>query len=189
MEISKAQEDMRHAFYGGASGVLVSATAWLLTGIVAINFSELVSIVFLYIAGMFIFPISVVLSKILGRPGTNTQGNSLSFLGLESTGILLFCYPIAYVASLVHIEWFFPAMLIFIGVRYLMFTTLYGSKLYWVFGFSLILAGYSLAYLRVPFYAGAFVGAAIEYAFGLLIYFIHRHQYRSKISSASSQKT
>ncbi len=140
MDLDKAQADMRYAFYGGATGALVSASAWLITGLVAINFSKFASIIVLYIAGMFVFPISIVLSKIFGRPGANAKGNSLGFLGLESTGILIFCYPIAYAVSLVHIEWFFPAMLIFIGVRYLMFTTLYGSKVYWAFGLTLIAA-------------------------------------------------
>lgn len=184
MELSNAQEDMRYAFYGGATGVLASASAWLLTGIVATNSSELTGIIFLYVAGMFIFPMSVVFSKILGRPGRNVKGNSLGLLGLESSGILVFCYPIAYVASLVHIEWFFPTMLILIGARYLIFTTLYGSKIYWALGFSLILSGYLTVYFCASFYIGAFIGASLEYIFGMLILFIHRHQYNLKLKDS-----
>ena len=179
MEIAKAQEDMRSAYYGGAAGVLVSATAWLIAAMVALHSTQLASIVTLYVGGMFIFPLAIVVSKLLGRPGILSKGNTLGMLGLESTGILIFCYPLAYVASLVHVEWFYPAMLVLIGVRYLLFTTLYGHKVYWIFGMVLILAGYTLAISRLPFHVGAFVGSALEYVFGMFIFVMHRKRFGS----------
>lgn len=184
MNIQQAQADIQHAYFGGAAGVLVSASAWLFAGIVALLYTELASIIGLFIAAQFIFPLSIVLSKILGSPGTTSKGNTLALLGLESTGILVFCYPIAYAAFLAHSEWFYPAMLVFIGVRYLVFNTLYGNKIYWLMGFSLIIAGYLVGFLRLAFYWGAFIGAGIEIVFGLAIALLYyrRSSLNSKIS-------
>lgn len=173
-KIDQAQQNINYAFYGGAPGIISSALAWLLTGIVAITVSSFASIVTLYVAGTFIFPASVVICKLLGRPGKQAPENSLAFLGLESTGIIIFGYPIAYAASLVHEEWFFPAMLILIGARYFVFNTIYGNKMYWLLGLVLIVVGYGLAFSQAPFITGAFAGCVIELIFGIYILLKHR---------------
>ncbi len=185
MEIKTAQADMRHAYYSGATGAIVSASAWLLSAFVALYFGELASIITLFLAAQFIFPLSVLVSKLLGRPGTLSKDNAFGMLGLEATAILIFCYPLAYVVSLSYSEWFYPAMLILIGVRYFMFTTLYGDKTYWAFAAVLVLAGYGLAILHAPFHVGAFAGAGIEYIFGVIIFFKHRSESNSNCAAAN----
>jgi hypothetical protein len=71
---------------------------------------------------------------------------------------------------LLRIELFFPAMLFVIAGRYLCFQTLYGTRLYWIFGAVLALAGYALFKLEAPVALSAFAGAAIEVVFASLLW-------------------
>ncbi len=56
-------------------------------------------------------------------------------------------------------------MLMMIGVRYLMFQTVYGNKLYWLLGVTLIIAGMFCILLGAPFIIGAFIGGITELVF------------------------
>jgi hypothetical protein len=76
---------------------------------------------------------------------------------------------LAYGIALWRIELFFPAMLCVIGGRYLTFATVFGTKLFWVCGAVLALAGYQLARLQVAPAVGAFAGGAIEIVFGIIV--------------------
>jgi len=168
--IADAQREMRFAYYGGAPGMLTSATVWLVAGITAALSSPERAIWTLFIGGMFIHPVSVLLTKALGRPGSHTRGNPFGALALASTFWLILSCPLAYSVSLLRIEWFFPAMLFVIGGRYLTFSTIFGTRIYWTCGSALVLAGYLLARARVSPEFGAFAGSAIEAAFAVFIF-------------------
>jgi len=169
LNIAESQRDMRYAYFGGTTGLVASATAWLIAGIVAINGTPNSAVITLFIGGIFIHPVAIILSKILGRPGKQASNNPLGALALESTFLLLLSLPIAYGISLYRIEWFFPAMLLIIGGRYFIFSTLYGNRLYWLCGATLALVAFLLVMFSAPFWFGAFSGAVIEYTFGALI--------------------
>ncbi|WP_373991044.1 hypothetical protein [Duganella sp. BuS-21] len=169
MTFSEAQKDMRHAYVDGATGVITSATVWLLAAITAWQATPNTAIATLLIGGMFIFPLSVALSKLLGRSGVHSKQNPLAPLATAVTLWMLLAIPIAYAASLHKIEWFFPAMLLTIGGRYLTFSTLYGLRIYDVCGATLSLAAIACVLLKMPIYIGAIAGALIEYIFGFLI--------------------
>jgi len=170
MNIENAQQDMRFAYYGGAPGMLVSATVWVVAGAVAMLESPQRAIWTLFIGAMFIHPLAMAVSKMLGRPGTHARDNPLAGLAMANTFWLLLCLPLAYAASLVRIEWFFPAMLLVIGGRFFTFTTLYGNRLYWACGAALAAAGYLLASSHAAPAWAAFTGGAIEAAFGIAIF-------------------
>ena len=85
----------------------------------------------LFIGAMLIHPASVLISKIFGRPGNHSKGNTLGALAWASTLWLIFSLPLAYAVSLLRIEWFFPAMLLVIGGRFLVFGSLFGMRTYW----------------------------------------------------------
>jgi hypothetical protein len=178
MHFNEAQQDMRRAHYDGATGVIVSATVWLIAAMVSWQSTPGNAIGTLLIGGMFIFPISVALSKFMGRSGGHSKENPLSSLATAGTLWMLLAIPIAYGASLHKIEWFFPAMLLTIGGRYLTFTTLYGLRTYYWLGAALSLAGISLVVLKAPVLAGAFAGASIEYVFACLIFLKAKDEYR-----------
>ena len=165
-----AQQDMRFGYYAGAPGVFASALAWMAAGLVAIVVSPERGVLALLIGGMFIFPASVLFSKLLGRPGAHSRGNPLGTLAMEGTVLLLLCLPLAYAISLYRIEWFFPAMLLVIGGRYLTFATVYGNREFWALGGALALCGFALLVARATPAVGALAGGITELLFALRLF-------------------
>ncbi len=160
-----AQADMRKAYLCGAPGVLVSGGVWLLAAAVALFASGRLAVWTLLIGGMFIFPLSLVLTRLLGHSGRHAPDNALGRLAGEGTFALVACIAVAFGLSLVRVEWFFAAMLLFIGGRYLTFQTLYGLRLYWLLGAVLCAAGLGVGLGRPPAAVGACAGAVIELLF------------------------
>lgn len=178
LNIDQAQQDMRAAYAGGSTGIFASAIAWFASGVVASGSSPKNAVLALLVAGMFIYPASVLLSKALGRTGSYRKGNPFASLAMESTGMLIFALPIAYLVSLHEPRFFYPTMMLIIGGRYLVFSTLYGSRLYWALGVVLAVAAYALVVFGAAPHVGAFVGAAVEAVFSVLVYILAgaRHQ-------------
>lgn len=170
LTIPEAQADMRRAYLSGAPGVLVSGLVWLVAGGVAVLHSERAAVLALLFGGAVIHPLSVVLTRILGRSGKHSAENALASLAAEGTFWLLAGCAIAYGMHVLRIEWFFPAMLLVIGGRYLTFQTLYGLRAYWACGAVLCMAGLALALARAPAATGAFAGALIEIGFAAALF-------------------
>ena len=169
MKFEDAQNDMNFSYFGGATGVLVSGLVWCIAGCAAFIFSNQSSMLTLFFGGMFIHPLGMLLAKVLKRPGKHNSENPLGKLALESTVILFIGLFLAYYVSTLRIEWFYPIMLMIIGVRYLIFQTLYGTKLYWLLGAALILEGMFCILLGATFVVGAFIGGITEIIFSLVI--------------------
>jgi len=167
---AEAQADMRSGYFSGAAGVLVSGCVWLAAGLVAALQSSSLAVITLLAGGAIVHPASVALSKALGRTGTHQPRNPLGSLAIEGTFWLLAGIAIAYGVSVLRLEWFFPAMLLLIGGRYLTFQTLYGLRIYWVCGAVLCVAGLALGLARAPAAVSALSGAGIELAFAALVF-------------------
>ncbi len=161
---------MRRGYLSGAPGVLVSGLVWLVASGVAALYSERTAVLALLLGGAAIHPLAVVLTKLLGYSGIHSTGNALGSLAAEGTFWLLAGCAIAYGMHVLRIEWFFPAMLMVIGGRYLTFQTLYGLRAYWALGAVLCIAGLGLALVRAPAVFGAFAGASIEILFAALLF-------------------
>ena len=174
MSISEAQKDMRAGYLSGGTGILASALAWAVaTGVAYANTAQN-AVWTLLIGGMFIYPVGLLICKLLGGRGTYSKGNPLGQLAGASTFWLIFCLPVAYGLSLQNPTWFFLAMLLIIGGRYLVFATVYGMRLYWALGLALAAAGFALAVLNAPAYIVASAGAALEAVFGIICITQHR---------------
>lgn len=173
MEIGAAQQDMRQGNLSGAAGVLASSLAWFAAAFAAWRFSAEQSVWVLFAAGMLIHPVGVLISKGLGASGGFSRSNPLGGLAIACTAWLILSLPLAYAASLLRIEWFFPAMLLVIGGRYLVFSTLYGMRLYWALGASLAGAGLWLGQAASPPALSALAGASIEAAFAVGAFWLH----------------
>lgn len=167
--IAGAQQDMRTAYLGGAPGLFVSGSVWLVAGLVCLWKSPQTAVWALYAGGVLIHPLSVVLTRLLGRTGRHAAGNPLGALAFASTIWMILMLALAYGIALWRIDLFFPAMLFVIGGRYLTFATVFGTRLFWACGAALALAGYWLATLHAAPAAGAFAGGAIEIAFGAVV--------------------
>ena len=182
--IDSAQSDMRLAYLSGAPGMFTSATVWLAASITALVKSPERGLWVLFIGGAMIHPASVLLCKALGRSGKHSVGNPLSSLAFATTLWMILCLPLVYGASLLRMEWFFPAMLLVIGGRYLTFDTLFGMRLYWAVGLILAAAGYLLGKASVaPAWAG-FAGAGIESIFAAVVLVIGLREARAAKSRA-----
>ena len=172
--IREAQTDMCKAYANGSIGIIVSGLIWLTSAIVSFHFSAKQAIWTLLIGGMLIHPLSVFLAKILRLSGTHTKGNPLGNLAMEGTIFMIMCLPLAFGLSLQHSEWFFQAMLMIIGGRYLTFASIYGNRLYWILGAVLGFAAYLLFRFKVQSFGSAMTGSLIEITFGLFMFITFR---------------
>ncbi|SDM43515.1 hypothetical protein SAMN05421813_11235 [Daejeonella rubra] len=170
----QAQTDMCKGYANGSIGIIVSGLIWLISAIISFQYSDKQAVWTLLIGGMFIHPVGVLLSKIIGLSGTHTKGNPLGNLAMEGTIFMIMCLPLAFGLSLQHTEWFFQGMLLIIGGRYLTFASIYGLRLYWILGAILGLAAYLLFYFKVQSFGSLLTGSLIEISFGLLMFFSFR---------------
>lgn len=170
MKFEDAQKDMNFSYFGGGTGVLVSGLVWCIAGSVALLYSNQLSMLTLFFGGMFIHPLATLLSKSLKRSGNHDPKNPLGKLALESTIILFVGLFLAFYIAKLQVEWFYPIMLMIIGVRYLVFNTLYGIKTYWILGILLMLSGMLCILLNANFVIGAFIGGVTEILFALVIF-------------------
>ena len=178
MAISEAQADMRQGYCSGGAGIAASAIAWSVAAGVAVSGTTQNAVWALLIGGMLIHPVAVLICKLLGARGAHAKGNPLGQLAGASTFWLIFCLPIAYLISMRQPGLFFPAMLLIIGGRYLVFATIYGMQLYWALGLVLAGAGFALAYLNATAFVGAFAGAVLEAIFAVVCLVLHRRRAR-----------
>jgi len=174
MSISQAQADMRAGYLGGGTGILASALAWSAAALVAATGAPRNAIWVLLVGGMFIYPVGLLICKLAGGRGRHRTGNPLGQLAGASTFWLIFCLPLAYVLGLRDPAWFFAAMLLLIGGRYLVFATVYGMRLYWVLGLALAAAGCALVVLGAAAQWVAAAGAVLEAVFALVCLVQHR---------------
>ena len=175
MTVTEAQHDLRRSYYSGAPGILASALAWsVATGTAALAAPKH-AIWALLIGGALIHPVGLVLCRLFGARATHSKGNPLGQLAGASTFWLIFSLPLAYALGLQNPAWFFAAMLLVIGGRYLVFATLYGMRLYWALGLTLAGAGFVHAWLEAPALAVVGTGAAVELIFAVAGIVQHRH--------------
>ena len=161
---------MNTSYFGGATGVLASGLVWCIAGCAAVLYSNEISMLALFFGGMFIHPLAMVMSKLLKRAGSHNSENPLGKLALESTIILFVGLFLAFFVAKIQVEWFYPIMLLIIGVRYLIFNTLYGNKTYWLLGVVLMFSGMLCILMGLSFVIGAFVGGITEILFSVVIF-------------------
>ena len=169
-----AQEDMQSAYLNGIPGVVTSGTVWIIAATVAFVGNPIAGIATLIFGGSAIFPVSVLLCKVLGRSGKHDRNNPLAPLAIEGTVWMLLSIPIAIGIAFHKIEWFFPAMMLVIAGRYLTFKTLYGFRIFWLFSLALVLASIACILLKAPVYIGALSGGLVEIIFAVLLYIFTR---------------
>lgn len=170
MNFEQAQKDMSFSYAGGGAGVFVSGFVWCAAGFVALLFSNQASMLTLFFGGMAIHPVGLLLVKATKRPGVHSPDNPLGKLALEGTIILFVGLFLAFFVAKLQGAWFYPIMLMAIGVRYLTFNTLYGSRIYWLLGALLIFSGMFCMLFGASFVIGAFIGGVVEIIFSVFIY-------------------
>jgi hypothetical protein len=166
MKISDAQMEVRTVYLGAFSGLIVTSLIWFISAAAGTWRSNGLAILILILGGTFIFPLSQLLLKLMGRPTALSKENPFGLLAMQSAFIVPFTYPLIAAATIHNPNWFFPAFLVSVGAHYLPFITLYGM---WQFGIlSVLLVGLGTAfgmYFPDNFALGGWVGAVVYLAF------------------------
>jgi hypothetical protein len=143
MDVIDAQREIRSVYMGGFAGQLVSSVVWFLSAAAATWLAPKVGIYVLVIGGFFIFVLTQLLLRALGRPASVSARNPMNQLAMQIAFTLPFSLPLVAAATLYRFHWFYPAFTIALGAHYLPFMFLYGM---WQFGpLAAILIGSGLA--------------------------------------------
>jgi uncharacterized protein DUF7010 len=129
--IVDAQRDVRTVFLGGFAGQLVSSGVWFLSAASATWYSPKTAMEVLVVAGFFIFPMTQLLLRLMGRPAGLPKGHPMNALGMQVAFVLPLCLPLAFASTAYRQNWFYPAVMIALGAHYLPFIFMYGM---WQFG-------------------------------------------------------
>ncbi len=131
MNISDAQREVRSVFLGGFAGQLVSSGVWFLSAALATWSSPIHGIFALIFGGFFIFPLTLLLLRVMGRRASLGAGNSMRQLAMQLAFTLPLNLLLVAAATMYRLNWFYPAFMIALGTHYLPFMFLYGM---WQFG-------------------------------------------------------
>lgn len=162
MNINDAQLEVRTVYLGAFSGLIVTGLIWLLSAAMGTWMSTGLAIWALVLGGTFIFPLSQLLLKAMGKPASLSKENPFGTLAMQVAFVIPLCYPVIAAATVHNINWFFPAFLVVVGAHYLPFIFLYGM---WQFGMlAALLVGLGTAigiYIPDNFALGGWIGGAL----------------------------
>lgn len=169
MTITDAQRDVRTVFLGGFAGQIVSSGVWFLSAATATWRSPRAAIVVLFVAGIFIFPLTQLLLRLMARPASLPKGHPMNALAMQVAFVLPLSLPLVFATTAYRQNWFYPAFMIALGAHYLPFIFLYGM---WQFGIlAAFLIGSGLAiglYLPSVFSLGAWLTAGMLLVFAFV---------------------
>jgi len=163
MTIAEAQKEVRTAFLGGSVGQFVSGVLWLVSSALATWSTPRTAILALVLGGVLIFPTTVLLLRLLKQNTKLSPGNTLDQLATQIAFTVPIGIPVVAGASLYHLYWFYPGLMILVGAHYLPFTFLYGMKAFFALGSVMVTAGLMLGlYFPRPWVVGGwFTGALL----------------------------
>lgn len=169
MNISDAQRDVRTVFVGGFAGQLVSGAVWLVSAALATWHSSRVAIYALVLGGMFIFPLTQLLLRTMGRPFALPKGHPMNALGMQVAFLVPLSLPLIGAATLYRQNWFYPAFMVVVGAHYLPFIFLYGMRQFGILAALLIGGGVAIAlYMPSAFSAGGWFTAFALFLFAFV---------------------
>jgi hypothetical protein len=166
MDIRDAQLEVRTRFYGGCYGQLVSGALWLASASLATWSSPRAAITTLVVGGFFIFPITGLLVRLVGRRAPLSPTNALRGLGMQAAFVLPLSMPLLLPVGQFRLNWFYPAMMILLGAHYVPFVFLYGMPMFAALA-GLLLGGGVL----IAMYWSASFGVGAWYTAGVLLLF------------------
>jgi hypothetical protein len=169
MTITDAQRDVRTTFLGGFAGQLVSSCVWFASAALATWYSVRAGIVILVGGGFFIFLLTQLLLRAMGRPYSLPRGHPMNALGMQVAFTLPLSLPVAAGATMHQLTWFYPAIMILLGAHYLPFIFMYGMPQFGALAGILISAGLLIGlYVPSSFSLGGWLTAVTLLAFAFL---------------------
>ena len=169
MHVSDAQREVRLTYMGGFPGSVVSGAIWLVSAALGTWGSTDNAILVLVVGGAFIFPLTQLLLRSMGRRASLDPANPFAGLAMQIAFTIPLSLPLIGAATIHRLDWFYPAFLIVVGAHYLPFIFLYGM---WTFGLmaaAMIGGGtYIGLTMQGPFSYGGWFGGAVIVAYGVL---------------------
>ena len=157
--LAAAQNDLAHAYAGGAPGVLVSGLVWLIAGTVWQLHGTTAAFAALFFGGMAIHPLGVLIERTAFKAPKTAIGRPLETLAIEATIPLFVGVLIAWVLLVRAPDLAIPVFAAIVGARYFLFRTMYGEIAYWALGGAILLvAALALFGIGLPLNLGFLVG-------------------------------
>jgi hypothetical protein len=169
---SEAQREIRQAYVNGGPGAFVSSLIWLAAAIVERSSGVASAFTALFFGGFLIFPLSMLLSRVIFRRPGESADNPLRLIALESTIAMVGGLLCAWLFVRLQPAFTFPAAAIAVGTHYFPFKTLYGDKRYWLFGALLTAIGMIEIAARGTLPGGPILAfAVVEFLFAIWLTF------------------
>jgi len=186
MLVSDAQREVRLTFMGGFPGSMVSGAMWLASAALGTWGSTENAILLLVVGGAFIFPLTQVLLRAMGRRASLDPGNPLSALAMQIAFTIPLSLPLIGAATVHRLDWFYPAFLIVVGAHYLPFVFLYGMWTFVLLAAAMIGGGTWIGItMSGPFSFGGWYGGALIVAYGVLGLILTGREERRVASAAT----
>jgi hypothetical protein len=177
MRIDEAQREMRRTYLGGMVGGFVSGALWLASAALATWSSRTLAAWTLIFGGMFIFPLTMLVLRLMGRPAMTRKENPLNALAMQVAFTIPLAIPLILAAMRGKPEWFYAGFLIVVGAHYLPFVTLYGQPVFYPAALLMVGAGFALPLLAPGDFAlGGWVGGAMLVLLGLVLGVLHANE-------------
>jgi hypothetical protein len=159
----------------GAVGQTVSGLIWLVSAAMGTWGTERQAILVLVVGGMFIFPLTQLGLRLLGRPAGLPAGHPMNALAMQVAFMLPLNMLLVGAAALYNINWFYPAFMLIVGTHYLPFIFLYGMWEFAVLAAVLIFGSVGIAMLFPDsFTLGGWVTAFTLLLFAVFVQFSSR---------------
>jgi hypothetical protein len=169
MEIRDAQRDMRRVFLGGFAGALVAGALWLESAALATWCSKQWGVMALILGGVFIFPATLLVLRLMGRKTALAPGNPLAALAMQVAFTVPIAIPVILAATAHRSGWFYPAFMVIVGAHYLPFIFLYGMWQYGMLAALMIVGGLAIGWLAPGSFAlGGWVTGVMFLAFAFV---------------------
>jgi hypothetical protein len=177
MHVADAQREVRTVYLGGSVGQAVSGTIWLVSAALGTWVSHTSAIIALILGGTFIFVITTLALKAMGRPAALSRENPMGQLAMQVAFTIPLAYPLIGAAALHNLNWFYPACMVVVGAHYLPFVFLYGMPYYGALAGAMVVGGWFVG-TREPhaFTPGGWITAAMLIVSSLILLGIARRQ-------------
>ena len=169
MLVADAQREVRLTFMGGFPGSVVSGTIWLVSAALGTWGSTRNAILLLVVGGAFIFPLTQLLLRAMGRRASLDPGNPLAGLAMQIAFTIPLSLPLIGAATIHRLDWFYPAFLIVVGAHYVPFVFLYGAWTFALLAAAMIGGGTWIGVtMSGAFSFGGWFGGAVILTYGVV---------------------
>ena len=181
-ELARAQRDLRFGYRSASVGQIYAGSVWLAAAVAWLTSGSTSGIVVLVIGGFLIYPVTTLVSRLLGNPGSVASSNPLKEASVSIPLVGPLGIPLAGAAALYDVAWFFPALMVVMGAHYLPFSHLYGMRMFIPLGAGMWFAGFAVG-LWAPDMAvvGAFLTGIALLSVGIKAAMDYRHEFESGV--------